>query len=351
MTTPPGPDLSAHGCPPRLLLVDDDPLYLKWLRAVLHPDGYRLECATGGEAALAAVADELPDAILLDVRMPQLDGFGVIRRLKADAWTRDTPVMMMTAFDGVEERLQAVALGAEDLLRKPLDPAELRLRVRALLGRRQHRQVREQAEAALVLVARAVEARDARLRGHAARVARLAARLGQACGLREADLHALRLAGHVHDIGKVAVPESVLLKPGPLDPDELALMRTHPVAGEGLLRPVPAFDGVRLLVRHHHERLDGSGYPDGLRDDSVPLSVRVLSLADAYDALTTARPFRGPLPAREALAVLAQEAAAGAWDAAVLRRLEACVGAEPEPVVAERSLPTVSAGGTAGDGP
>lgn len=328
---------AASASRPRVLLVDDDPMQRQLLHTLLEPDGYDLATAADGGEAMRAVAEELPDLILLDVRMPGLDGFGVIERLKQDDWTSAVPVIMLTAAEDHGDRLHALQLGAEDLLRKPVDRAELRARVRSLLQGRQHRLEREQAEAVLLVVARMVEARDPWMQGHSDRVARLVLGLGQALGVEARGLRTLALGARLHDIGLVALPEAILLKAGPLAAAEKAAIRTHPAVGEGMLRPLETLDAVRPLVRQHHERMDGSGYPDGLGGVELSLPVRVLAVAEVFDALTVQRPYRRARPAAEAAALLRREAEHGFWDAAVVAALEERIS-HPEPAPCETDL-------------
>lgn len=320
---------AAPASAPHLLLVAAGPQELGDLAAMLLPDGYRLETAQGGPAGLDAAREELPDLILLHAGRPELDACAFLRRLQDEPWTRETPVLVVAPADRAGEGRRALEAGAEDMLRAPVEPAELRARVRSLLGAAAALALRAQTEETLVLIARAVDGRDPTNAEHSARVARLAEALGKACGLSGAPLHALRIAGHVHDIGMVVVPERVLLKPGSLDAREAALLHSHPVVGEALLRPLAVLDEVRALVRHHHERLDGSGYPDRLRGADVGLPVRILALADVFDVLTSRRPFHPPLSRTDALAVLRAEAAAGRWDPEVLGHLAACIPPAP----------------------
>jgi len=311
----------AAGGLPRVLLVDDEPANLRLLQAILSDDGYELAEAQGGQAALQEIREVPPDLVILDLAMPEVDGFEVLRSLKGDAGTHLIPVVVITASDERQLRLRAVELGADDFLNKPVDRVELRARARALVRLKRHVDELERAENVLLAFARSVEARDPDTRDHCDRLARRAVALGRTFGLDPAELRVLRLAAYLHDLGKIGLPDAVLLKPGPLTHGERLLVRQHPVLGEEILQPLRTMDAVRPLVRQHHERLDGSGYPDGLRGEQISLSVRVLSVCDVYDALVTHRPYRPALLREEAFSVLRSEARQGFWDSRVVDAL------------------------------
>lgn len=318
----------------RVLVVDDEPMNLRLFEALLAPEGYELECADCGEAALAAVARRIPDLVLLDLAMPGMGGLGVLEALKASERTRLTPVVVVTASTERAQRLRGIALGADEFLTKPIDRAEVRTRLRALLRLKEHMDQMERTENVLLSMARAVEARDPHLPEHCERMAAWVQRLGETFGLDAAELRTLRLGAHLHDIGKIAIPDAVLLKPGPLTIPERTMMRTHAEIGESILAPLTSLAPVLPLVRHHHERLDGSGYPDRLAGAEVPQLVRILTVADVFDALTTSRPYRQALAAEEALGVLRAEVGRGWWDGEVVERLAGEVAAGPrEPAV------------------
>ena len=304
-----------------VLLVEDDAAQLTLLRGMLAPDGYRLEGAQDGAAAVQMVAERAPDLVLLDLQLPAADGFAVLEQMQADAWMRRIPVVVVTASGDRQDRLRALDLGAADFLAKPVDREELRARVRSLVRAKRHADDSEQAESVILALARATETRDPQLQEHCDRLAHLVLALGQEFGLGPDELRTLRRGAYLHDIGKVALPDALLLKPAQLDAAEWALVRTHAVVGDQILRPLRSLDAVRDLVRHHHEHLDGSGYPDGIGADQLSLSVRILSVADVYDSLTSGRPHRTAFPAAEALATLEAEADRGWWDKAVVAAL------------------------------
>jgi len=298
----------------RILIVDDELGARSALVTLLRREGFEVLEACDGPSALAQCASFRPDLILLDILMPGMDGFEVCRRIKATPETRLTPVVLITGLSATEDRINGINAGADDFLSKPIDFNELHARARSLLRLKQITDELENAESVLFALAYSIEARDPYTHGHCERLSNMSARLGEKLGLSEEHIKALRWAGIVHDIGKVVVPDAILLKPGPLSPDEIQVMRKHPVQGERICAPLRTFRLVLPIIRHHHERHDGSGYPDGLRGAEIPVTAAILQLADVYDALTTDRPYRKASPSEVALGIMEAEAARGWWD-------------------------------------
>lgn len=299
--------------PARILIVDDELAARTALATLLRREGFEVSEVGEGAAALAQCASFLPDLILLDIVMPGMTGFDVCRRIKATPETRLTPVVLITGLSATEDRIQGINAGADDFLSKPIDFSELLARARSLLRLKEFTDELEHAEAVLFSLAQSIEARDPYTLGHCARLAEMSARLGQKVGVSEEHIRALRRGGIVHDIGKVAVPDAILLKPGPLVAEEMEIMRQHPVVGERICAPLRTFRLVLPIIRHHHERQDGSGYPDGLRGGEIPVTAAILQLADVYDALTTDRPYRAALAPETALQIMEEETARGWW--------------------------------------
>jgi len=280
----------------------------------LRREGFEVRDAADGPAAIQECASFRPDLILLDIMMPGMDGFEVCRRIKATPETRLTPVVLITGLTGTEDRIMGINAGADDFLSKPIDLNELLARTRSLLRLKQYTDELENAEAVLFSLAHSIEARDPYTHGHCERLAEMSARMGERLGLTEEQIKALRRAGVVHDIGKVAVADSILLKPGPLTADEAKIMQKHPVVGERICAPLKTFRLVLPIIRHHHEKHDGTGYPDGLQGEEIPLTARILQLSDVYDALTTDRPYKVAFTAEVALDLMEEEAERGWWD-------------------------------------
>lgn len=300
--------------PEKILIVDDEFSARTALTALLRREGYEVRETSSGAGALAESADFRPDLILLDIVMPGISGFDVCRQIKAAPETRLTPIILITGLSATADRINGINAGADDLLSKPIDFNELLARTRSLLRLKQFTDELENAENVLFSLARSIEARDPYTLGHCERLANMSARLAESLGLPEEEIKALRRAGIVHDIGKVVVPDAILLKPGPLSEEEIEVMRKHPVVGERICAPLKAFRLVLPIIRHHHEKHDGSGYPDGLRNGEIPLTAAILQLADVYDALTTDRPYRKASPSDVGLQIMEDEAALGWWD-------------------------------------
>ena len=295
----------------RVLVVDDSPLNVKLLCQLLGREGYTVSTAQDGDEALNLVAKEQPDLILLDVMMPGKNGYEVCRSLKQDPATRLIPVVLITALHDTHDKLQGLAAGADDFVTKPVNTAELRARVRSLLRLKRYTDDLESAEAVLMVLGQTIEARDAYTEGHCQRLAAYAAALGRTLGLGHQDLAALERGGFLHDIGKIAVPDAVLFKPGRLSPLEYEQIQEHTVIGDRLCRGLRTLKSVCPIVRNHHERLDGGGYPDHLRGDEIPLLAQIIGLVDVYDALTTCRPYKAALSQDQAYDELRKEARCG----------------------------------------
>jgi putative two-component system response regulator len=298
----------------KILIVDDESSARGALEVLLRREGFDVRDVHDGASAMAECASFRPDLILLDIVMPGMSGFEVCRRIKNTPETRLTPVVLITGLSATEDRIEGINAGADDFLSKPLDFSELLARTRSLLRLKQYTDELENAETVLFTLAQSIEARDPYTRGHCERLAQMSSRLGERLGIAEENIKALRWAGIVHDVGKVAVPDSILLKPGPLTPEEISVMRKHAEVGERICAPLRSFRLVLPIIRHHHEKRDGSGYPDGLKGEAIPLTARILQLADVYDALTTDRPYRTAVPSEAALAMMDEEATLGWWD-------------------------------------
>lgn len=305
----------------RILVVDDEVANFEVVEGVLRNDPYELMHALSAEMALEKVAQRVPDLFLLDLQLPGISGLKLLKELKSRPDTRLVPAVMITAHTDRAFRLQALESGADDFLSKPVDAIELRARVRALLRLKAHIDQLEEAENVLLAFGRTVEARDPGTGEHCDRMMLLVDALSAALNLDQHQRLALRRSAYLHDVGKIAVSDSVLLKPSRLNAAEWAMMKVHPTVGEEILRPLSTFQDVLPLVRSHHERLDGSGYPDGLKGEQIPLAVRILSVADVYDALTVDRPYREAMSPTQALAVIQEETARGWWDPVVVGAL------------------------------
>lgn len=298
-----------------ILVADDREENRTLLHLLLQSHGFKvLEAEDGRQAMHIACNGRAIDLALLDVVMPGADGFEVCKTIKSRAETRLTPVVLVTGLSAASDRIRGIECGADDFLSKPIHTEELLARVRSLLKLKHFTDELENAETVLFSLAASIEAKDPYTNGHCERLSAYSVRLAERLGLPEETKIALRRAGIVHDVGKVAVPEHILLKPGKLTLEERHIMEQHPVIGERICAPLKSFRAVLPIIRHHHEKMNGSGYPDRLQGEAIPLAARVLTVVDVYDSLTTERPYRGALPIAEALRIMREEAARGWWD-------------------------------------
>lgn len=307
----------------RVLVVDDNELNRKLIRGLLAPMKYEITTADCGEAALKLAREIKFDIVLLDIMMPGMDGYEVCRRLKGSDRTRMVPVVLVTAHNDMEAKIKGIESGADDFITKPPNKTELLARTKSLISVRHLNQNLTSIENVLFSLANAVEAKDSYTQGHVERVANLAVELGRRIQLTAEEQQALRYGGILHDIGKIGMPNAVINKPGPLDDAEWAIMRAHPDVGYKICLPLKQTLGAALdVIRHHHEKLDGSGYPDGIAGAEVSMVARIMAVADIYDALVTDRPYRKGMPREKALNILNEEAGQGKLDPAVVGMLE-----------------------------
>ena len=294
---------------PRLLLVDDEPTNLQVLRHVLQAD-YRLLFATDGARALQVAREQQPQLILLDIMMPGMDGYAVCRALKADPATAAIPVIFVTALNDSQDETAGFDVGGVDYLTKPVSPPVVRARVRTHLSLVRMDELRETRLQIVQRLGRAAEYKDNETGLHVIRMSHFSKLLALAAGCSPAWAEDLLNAAPMHDVGKIGIPDAVLRKPGPLDADEWATMRRHPEIGAEIIGEHPS--GVLQLAREialaHHEKWDGSGYPRGLAGEAIPLSARIVAIADVFDALTTRRPYKEPWPVQDALDHIAAQA-------------------------------------------
>jgi putative two-component system response regulator len=321
-----------------ILVADDNESNCELLSSLLTGEGYRVNCVTDGQQALEQISANSIDVAVLDVVMPRKTGFDACLAIKSNPETRLIPVLLLTSLNSDDDRIRGIMCGADDFLSKPVNKHELLARVHSLLRLKQFTDELDNAEAVLFSLALSIEAKDPYTEGHCERLSKYSVAVADKLGLTEDLRVAIRRGGLVHDIGKLAVPESILLKPGPLTPEERKIMEQHTIAGERICAPLRSFRHVLPIIRSHHERQDGSGYPDGLKGEQVPLTARILQITDVYDALTTDRPYRKALSVGNAFEILREEMKRGWWDSAVLSVFEAVVhGYEPaQPVESAR---------------
>lgn len=306
-----------QGQPYHVLVIDDDPNVRDILSDLLKRERCVVHTAESGLSGIAAARAELPDLILLDVMMPDLDGFSVCRMLRDDPLTAEVPIIMITALDDRLSRLEGVKAGADEFLSKPVELSELRLRVRTMQRINRYRRLIEERERAaaqerllteqarqaaqavaeaydqtLIGWSRALDLRDKETEGHSQRVAQLTLAVAQALNIPQEEQINMWRGAMLHDIGKIGVPDSILHKPGPLTEEEWEIMRCHTTYAYELLSPIAYLRPAIDIPYCHHEKWDGTGYPRGLRGEQIPLAARIFALVDVWDALTNDRPYR-----------------------------------------------------------
>jgi len=279
----------------RILIVDDDLAIVKVMQNYLIRSGFYTFAAFDGEEALKKVEEVSPDLIVLDVMMPKLDGYEVCKILKENDKTRFIPIIMVTAFGEKRNKIKGIEIGADDFLTKPLDVDELLAKVRSLLRLKYLIEQLDNAENILFSLVNIIDAKDSYTGGHSERVTRFALMLAEKIGLPNEQLGLLEKAAKIHDIGKIGVPEAILNKLGPLTEEEFAQIKKHPEIGEKICSPLNSLQPLLKIIRHHHERYDGNGYPDGIRGTNIPVEARIIAIVDSYDAMATDRPYRNKL--------------------------------------------------------
>lgn len=318
--------------PLTILAVDDDTTNLLVIEMMLKTQGFVVMQATSGQEAIERVREKLPDVILLDVMMPGMDGFEVCRRLKSSDETRLIPIIIVTALKEREDRIKGIEAGCDDFISKPIDRLELLARVRALGKVKRLNDDLDNAESVVLSLARAVEAKDPTTGDHCDRLIRLSGAFGAFMGLDQKSIHLLERASILHDVGKIGIPDSILLKPAKLTEKEWEVMREHPIVGEEICYPLRSLSHVCPIIRHHHERWNGTGYPDGLVGESIPYLARVFQIMDAFDAMTSARPYKRALTIEESISTLKEETEKGLWDPDLMEKFLEFVDKNPQAI-------------------
>jgi putative two-component system response regulator len=329
----------------KILVVDDEERNLRLMEAMLIPLGYEVSLARDGEAALGMVKNISPDLILLDIMMPKINGFEVARRLKADDETRIIPIVMATSLREVEDRVNALEAGADDFLSKPVDKTELRARVNSLLKVKTYndhmRNYQKELEAevakrteelrkafetiktasldTIYRLSRASEYKDEDTGAHIKRMSNYSAAVARQMGLNKETVETILYAAPMHDAGKIGIPDKILLKPGKLDAEEWEIMKQHTIIGGSILSGSDSgfIKLAEVITLTHHEKWDGSGYPNGLRGTAIPLAGRIAAIADVFDALISRRPYKEPFPLEKSFAII-REGRGSHFDPAVV---------------------------------
>ena len=297
----------------QILVVDDNQQNIDLLEAYLISVGYEVLSAVNGKDALEQVATSDIDLIILDIMMPGIDGYEVCTRLKADDNTRLIPIIMLTALNALDDKIRGIECGADDFLNKPVNRVELLARVRSLVDNKKLNENLINTRNVIFTLSLAVEAHVPFARGHSERVSHLIEKFSIKLGFDKAFSDSLKEAAILHDLGKIGISRTILHKPEILTADEFTEIKKHPEIGEKICLPLNFSDIKLPAIRHHHERYDGSGYPDGLKRSDIPLGARIMSITDAFDAMISDRPYRKAMPVRDALCILEDEAGKQ-WD-------------------------------------
>jgi putative two-component system response regulator len=314
--------------PARILVVDDQPTIAGLMSQLLTMSGYEVVTACDVPQAESEVRRQTPDLILSDVRMPGKSGYEFCRDLKSDPATRLIPFVLITGLSDSSDKVRGIEAGADDFLNKPVLAEELKARVKSLLRVKEFTDELETADSVLCTLGLIVEGRDPYTEGHCERLAEGASNLGRHLGLDQDSIVALRRGGFLHDLGKIAVPDAILKKGSDLTVKEWEIMKQHPITGENICKPLRSLRLVLPIIRHHHEHINGSGYPDGMRAGEIPLLPRVLQVVDVYDALRTARPYKPALSHDHAAQTMREEARQGLWDAELVNEFFSMLGAQ-----------------------
>jgi putative two-component system response regulator len=299
---------------PSILVVDDLPFNLEVLEGILYREGYRVLPASDASEALAVIEKSPVDLAVLDVMMPGMNGFDLCRKLKSLSGKRFFPVILVTALNELEDKIRGIEAGADDFLTKPFHTIELVTKIRSLLELRKLQNELDHSEDIILTLAIAIEAKDPYTKGHSERVGALAAEFASWLGRPDEEGRLLLKAGILHDIGKIGVDDYTLHKRGNLTEKELGVVKEHVLIGENICMPLHSARKILPVIRHHHERWDGAGFPDGLKGEDIPFLARLLAVADTYDAMVSMRPYRAPFTEEEALSMMEAEKNSGQWD-------------------------------------
>jgi cyclic di-GMP phosphodiesterase len=303
-----------------ILVVDDMPFNLEVMEGILYREGYRVVTASNAGEALQVIESKPVDLAVLDVMMPGMNGFDLCRKLKSLAGRRFFPVVLVTALNELDDKIAGLEAGADDFLTKPFHTVELIAKIRSLLRLRKLQGELDHSEDIILTLAVAIEAKDPYTKGHSERVGNLSMDFASYIGLPSGDQHLLYKAGVLHDIGKIGVDDYILHKSDDLTAGELKSIREHVIVGEHICKPLHSARKILPAIRHHHERWDGTGFPDRLRGDEIPFFARIVAITDTFDAMVSKRPYRAAFSPKEALGRMEQEKSQDQWDPALIDR-------------------------------
>jgi putative two-component system response regulator len=304
---------------PAILVVDDIPSNLELMEAIFMKEGFKVYSAIDSEEAIETFKKHPVDLAVLDVMMPGMDGFELCHKLKEISGKHFFPVVLLTALTDRNSRIKGLESGADDFISKPFDTMELLLKIKSLLKLKSLQEDLDHSENIILTLAVAMEARDPYTKGHSTRVSKLAVDFTSFLGLSRKEGEEMKKAGILHDIGKICLSQALLRKPGPLTKEEIEMIKTHSRLGEELCRPLVSMKKILPAIRHHHERWDGKGFPDGLAGQEIPIMARILAIVDSFDAMVSVRPYRDRRSVHVTLETMKTECCSGQWDSELLK--------------------------------
>ncbi|MFZ3122318.1 MAG: HD domain-containing phosphohydrolase [Thermodesulfovibrionales bacterium] len=303
-----------------ILIVDDLEAHLELMEAIFEKEGCHVVTAHNADEALQLLEKSSPDLAILDVMMPGMNGYDLCKRLKEKSGARFFPVILVTSLSELEDKITGIEAGADDFITKPFKSIELTTKVRSLLKFKKLQEELDHSESVILTLAVALESKDPYTKGHSERVGSLSAEFAAFIGLPEKEQAIIKKAGIIHDIGKIGIGDHILHKSGILTKEEIRFIEQHTVIGEKICRPLHSLSVVLPIIRHHHERWDGEGFPDGLKGEQIPVMVRILSIVDTFDAMVSERPYRRPISVTKALKKMEEEKSSGQWDSVLLEK-------------------------------
>lgn len=313
-----------------ILLVDDYVDHLELMTIILEQEGYRVVSSSEPKGVAARIEEWAPDIAILDVMMPGMNGYELCKTLKQACKKKFFPVILVTGLAQSEDRITGIEAGADDFFSKPFNPKEILVKIKSLLRLKRLQDELESTEDVIFTLATAIEAKDLYTKGHSVRVSAISVEVAAGLGLSEKEVIGIRKAGILHDIGKIGVHENILHKPGALSDTERGVLRRHPVTGTEICKSLHSLRQILPAIRHHHERWDGGGFPEGLAGTAIPILGRVISVADSFDAMVSVRPYRAGFPIDRALGIMKDEINAGQWDSAIAAEFIKMAGCNPE---------------------
>lgn len=299
---------------PLILIVDDIEAHLELMEAILIREGYNVQSTKDAYKAIQITENFSPDLAILDVMMPGMNGYDLCKRLKMISGRKFFPVILLTGLNQLEDKITGIEAGADDFFNKPFNSIELTTKIRSLIKLKRVQDELDHSEDIILTLAVAIEAKDPYTKGHSERVSDLSKRLAGFIGLSEGESIIIQKAATLHDIGKIGLKEEILHKKEPLHPEELELIRRHPIIGEEICKPLHSLKQILPGIRNHHERWDGKGYPDGLKGENIPIIARIINITDSYDALVSERPYRKKFDENEAMKLMKYQESSGQWD-------------------------------------